>query len=113
MRPGLCLLGAALYSVAPLRRAMASSEPGRRFRLDLVRYELSDDGRRVHLERQPMELLILLAKRRGELATRDEIAAALWPKGVHVDVDQSINRVVRKLRIALHDDPDAPRFLET
>jgi Tol biopolymer transport system component/DNA-binding winged helix-turn-helix (wHTH) protein len=92
---------------------MATPALSRRFQLDVVRYELLDGGRRVRLERQPMELLILLAKRRGELATRDGIARHLWPKGVHVDADQSINRIVRKLRIALHDDPDAPQFIET
>src|SRR5215471_5058729 len=92
---------------------MAAPVVSRRFQLDLARYELLDNGRRVRLERQPMELLSLLAKRRGELATREEIAAQLWPDGVHVDADQSINRIVRKLRIALHDDPEVPHFIET
>src|SRR6478672_7014744 len=84
-----------------------------RFRLDIARYELLDEGRRVHLERQPMELLILLWQRRGELVTREEIAERLWPKGVHVDADASINRIVHKLRLVLHDDPEAPLFIET
>ena len=92
---------------------MALSGLSRRFQLDLIRYELLDADRRVRLERQPMDLLILLASRRGELITRDAIAATLWPDGAHVDADQSINRVVRKLRVALHDDPEAPQFIET
>ena len=84
-----------------------------RFQLDLVRYQLLDGSRSVHLERQPMELLILLVKRRGELVSREEIAAQLWSNGVFVDADQSINRAMRKLRLALHEDPDHPKFVET
>jgi Tol biopolymer transport system component/DNA-binding winged helix-turn-helix (wHTH) protein len=60
-----------------------------------------------------MELLILLATRRGQLVTRDEIAATLWSDGVFVDTDRNINSIVRKLRQALHDDPDHPQFVET
>src|SRR5260370_3020647 len=84
-----------------------------RFQLDLVRYQLLDGSRSVHLERQPMELLILLVKRRGELVSREEIAAQLWSNGVFVDADQSINRAMRKLRLALQEDPDHPKFVET
>ena len=92
---------------------MATPARSHRYQLDLVRYQLLDDGRQVRLERQPMELLILLATRPGELATRQEIAASLWLDGIHVDVDQSINRIVHKLRVALHDDPERPQFIET
>ena len=60
-----------------------------------------------------MELLILLAERRGQLVTRDEIAARLWGDGVFVDTDRNINSIVRKLRLALKDDPDHPQFVET
>ncbi len=60
-----------------------------------------------------MELLILLVKRRGELVSREEIAAQLWSNGVFVDADQSINRAMRKLRLALQEDPDHPKFVET
>ncbi len=60
-----------------------------------------------------MELLILLVQRRGELVTRDEIAGRLWDTAVFLDVDHSINTAVRKVRAALHDDPDKPRFVET
>jgi Tol biopolymer transport system component/DNA-binding winged helix-turn-helix (wHTH) protein len=84
-----------------------------RFRLDLVSYRLFDEEHPVRLERQAMDLLILLARRPGELATRDEIAATLWSPDVHVDVDQSINRLIRRLRLVLHDDPEKPHFIET
>lgn len=81
--------------------------------LDLARYELRRAGRVERLEKLPMELLILLAERRGELVSRAEILDRLWGKDVFVDADAAINTAVRKVRRALADDPDAPRFLET
>ena len=60
-----------------------------------------------------MELLILLTTRRGELVTREEIAERLWGKEVFVDIDHGINTAIRKIRRALGDDPDNPRFVET
>lgn len=82
-------------------------------RLDLSRYELTVDGRRVKLERQPMELLILFVQRQGQLVTREEIVEHLWGKDVFVDVDRSINAAVRKIRSALKDDSSNPKYLET
>jgi TolB-like protein/DNA-binding winged helix-turn-helix (wHTH) protein/Flp pilus assembly protein TadD len=81
--------------------------------LDLARYELRRGGRGERLEKLPMELLILLAERRGQLVTRAEILERLWGKDVFVDADAAINTAVRKVRRALGDDPDAPQFLET
>jgi TolB-like protein/DNA-binding winged helix-turn-helix (wHTH) protein/Flp pilus assembly protein TadD len=60
-----------------------------------------------------MDLLILLVERRGELVSRGEIAERLWGKGVFLDVDHGINTAMRKVRRALRDDPDKPRFVET
>ena len=60
-----------------------------------------------------MELLILLVERQGELVTREEIAERLWGKDVFLDVEHGINVAVRKIRVALRDDPDRPRFVET
>lgn len=91
----------------------STSPPAHQFRLDRDGYQLLDGSSRVRLEKQPMELLILLAERRGQLVTRDEIAAALWGNDVFVDTDRNINSIVRKLRHALQDDPDRPQFLET
>lgn len=81
--------------------------------VDLSRYELTVGGERVKLERQPMDLLILFIERKGQLVTRGEIVSKLWGKDVFVDVDGSINHVIRKIRNALHDDPDQPKYLET
>ena len=81
--------------------------------LDLTRYELRRGGRAERLEKLPMELLIFLAERRGQLVTRAEILDRLWGKDVFVEADSAINTAVRKVRRALGDDPDNPRFLET
>ena len=83
------------------------------FTLDRSRYRLQRGERILRLERQPMELLFLLIERRGELVTREEFADRLWGTTVFVDIDQSINTAIRKVRIALHDDPERPRFVET
>ena len=60
-----------------------------------------------------MDLLFLLVEKRGELVTREEVADRLWGTTVFVDIDQSINTAVRKVRMVLRDDPDKPRFIET
>src|SRR5881394_1317712 len=83
------------------------------FELDLAGYELRRRGRAIKLERIPMELLRLLAERKGELVTRDEIIEKLWGKDIFLDVDSSINTAIRKLRRVLHDEPEHPRFIQT
>ncbi len=83
------------------------------FTLDQARYRLQKGERPLRLEKRPMELLLLLVERRGDLVSRDEIAERLWGKEVFVDVDHSINTAVRKVRLALSDDPGEPRFVET
>lgn len=83
------------------------------FRLDCDRFELSSAGRSLKLERKPMELLILLATRNGQLVTRAEIAQHLWGSEVFVDTEHGINTAVRKIRQALGDDPENPRFIQT
>jgi TolB-like protein/DNA-binding winged helix-turn-helix (wHTH) protein/Flp pilus assembly protein TadD len=85
----------------------------RDFVLDVAAYELRRNGRRVRLERQPMDLLILLMGRRGQLVSRSQIVEALWGKDVFVDVESGVNTAIRKLRQALRDAPDAPTFIET
>ena len=82
------------------------------FELDRGAYELRRDGQIVHLERIPLDLLFLLAERRGQLVSRDEIVEQIW-KGVFVESDASINAAVRKIRQALGDDAEAPRFVVT
>jgi DNA-binding winged helix-turn-helix (wHTH) protein/tetratricopeptide (TPR) repeat protein len=81
--------------------------------LDLGRYELRRQGRRIRLEKKPMELLILLASRRDLLVTREEIVAKLWRSALFIDTEPNINNIVRKIRTALGDNSERPRFLET
>src|ERR1700731_3861291 len=81
--------------------------------LDLGRYELRRHGRRIRLEKKPMELLIFLVSRREQLVSRKEIVAKLWRSDLFIDSETNINNVVRKIRTALGDDSAKPRFLET
>ena len=83
------------------------------FELDVSGYVLRRDGRPIRLERQPMDLLILLATRPQVLVSRAEIADTLWGKDVFVDVETSIHTAIRKIRQALRDSAEAPRFIET
>jgi DNA-binding winged helix-turn-helix (wHTH) protein/tetratricopeptide (TPR) repeat protein len=81
--------------------------------LDLGRYELRRQGRRVKLEKKPMELLIFLVSRRDQMVSRQEIVGKLWGSDLFIDTEPNINNVVRKIRTALDDDSAKPRFLET
>jgi len=83
------------------------------FELDRVAFELRRAGRVVPIERIPLELLFLLVEHRGELVTRQEIQERIWGKHVFVDTDNAINTAVRKIRLALRDNPESPRFLHT
>jgi TolB-like protein/DNA-binding winged helix-turn-helix (wHTH) protein/Flp pilus assembly protein TadD len=83
------------------------------FELDVAAYELRRAGRAVRLERQPMDLLILLVAHRGQLVSRAEIVDKLWGKDVFIDVETGVHTAARKIRQALGDSTDAPAFLET
>src|ERR1700730_13118415 len=81
--------------------------------LDLGRYELRRHGRRVKLEKKPMDLLIFLVARREQLVSRQEIVTKLWRSDLFIDAEPNINNIVRKIRTALGDNSAKPRFLET
>jgi Tol biopolymer transport system component/DNA-binding winged helix-turn-helix (wHTH) protein len=83
------------------------------FELDLRAYELRRSGRPLKLERIPMELLVLLIERRGELVTREQIIERIWGKDVFLDTESGINAAIRKIRQVLKDDPERPRFVQT
>src|SRR6202035_3122127 len=91
----------------PAKQATAEIE------LDLGRYELRRNGRRVKLEKKPMELLIFLVGRREQLVSRQDIVSKLWRSDLFVDTETSINNIVRKIRTALGDNSTKPRFVET
>jgi TolB-like protein/DNA-binding winged helix-turn-helix (wHTH) protein len=88
------------------------------FQLDCAIFELRHQGHaqkseRISLERIPMELLILLLERQGSVVTRQEIVDRLWGKDVFVDTEHGINTAIRKIRQALKDNPEQPRFILT
>jgi len=83
------------------------------FELDISAYELRRGGQPVHLERHPMDLLILLVERRRQLVSRADIAKRLWDSSVFVDVEMGVNTAIRKLRQALRDSRESPAFVET
>lgn len=83
------------------------------FELDSAAFELRRMGRPIRLERLPLELLLLLVSRKGELVSRAEIIDKLWGSDVYIGTNTAINVAIRKVRQALRDDPDHPRFLLT
>src|SRR5215472_8241189 len=83
------------------------------FELDLSAYELRRSGQPVHLARQPMDLLILLVERHGQLVSRTDIVNRLWNQGVFVDFEIGVHTAIRKLRQALRDSRESPEFVET
>jgi DNA-binding winged helix-turn-helix (wHTH) protein/Tfp pilus assembly protein PilF len=88
-------------------------KPANEVELDLGRYELRRFGRRVRLEKKPMELLIFLVGRRDQLVSREDIVKRLWRSTLFIDTERNLNNIVRKIRTALADDSAKPRFLET
>src|SRR6478752_2828543 len=107
------------YDAAARREALMSpAESGNLFRFGLFEADragctLTRNGARVKIQDQPFRLLILLLERPGEIVTREELRQALWPEGTHVDFDGSLNVILKRLRAALNDDPENPRFIET
>ena len=83
------------------------------FELDLERRELRKSGVRFKLHGQPFEVLTLLLERAGEVVPREEIRQRLWPANTFVEFDNGLNVAMTKLRTALSDDADNPRFIET
>ena len=83
------------------------------YEVDLARGALLRQGVRLKLQEQPFRILTLLLRRPGEVVSRDELCSALWPEGTHVNFDGSLNAALKKLRAALQDDAENPRFIET
>ena len=83
------------------------------FGLDLSEEKLLKRGLPVRLENQPFQILAALLDRPGELVSREELCANLWPDGTYVDFDEGLNTAVKKLRYALGDSPENPVFIET
>jgi TolB-like protein/DNA-binding winged helix-turn-helix (wHTH) protein/Tfp pilus assembly protein PilF len=84
-----------------------------RFDVDLRSGELRKNGRRLRLQEQPFQLLAFLLERPGEVVTREEICRKLWQADTFVDFDHSLGTAINKIREALGDSADHPRFVET
>ncbi|MDQ2777176.1 MAG: winged helix-turn-helix domain-containing protein [Acidobacteriota bacterium] len=83
------------------------------FELDCRSGELRKHGIRLKLQEQPLQVLILLLERAGQVVAREELQKRLWPQNTYVDFDNAINSAIRKLREALGDSAENPRFVET
>ena len=96
----------------------AGTEPSPRlrfgeFEFDPETLELHGDAKTVRLQPQPARLLHLLIANRGAVVSRDAVRRHLWPDEIHVEFDQSMNSCVKRIRVALGDSAEAPRYVET
>ena len=83
------------------------------YELDLAARQLRKNGARIKLQEQPFRILQILVERSGEVVTRDELREKLWSADTFVEFDQSLNTAVQKIRQALRDSAESPRFIET
>jgi DNA-binding winged helix-turn-helix (wHTH) protein len=83
------------------------------FELDLRAGELRKGGRKIRLQEQPLQILAMLLARPGEVVTREQIRQRLWSNDTTVEFDHSINAAIKRLRDALGDSAERPRFVET
>ncbi len=83
------------------------------FDLDVDTGELRKRGLRIALQDQPFRVLLALLERPGDIVGREELCRRLWPRGTFVDFEHGLSAAVRRLRVALGDDVDVPRFIET
>src|SRR4051794_36604930 len=83
------------------------------FEVDLGAGELRKHGLRLRLQEQPFQILTALLERPGQVVTREELVRRLWPDGTFVDFDRGLNAAVTRLRQALSDSAESPRYVET
>src|SRR5450755_1724336 len=83
------------------------------FEVDLRAGELRRNGIKVKIQNQPFQILAMLLERPGEIVTRDEMRARLWPVETFVDFDHGLNSAIRRLRDTLGDSAESPTFVET
>ena|SRR5215831_3265527 len=83
------------------------------FELDLAAGELCRNGSRLKLQEQPLQILQILLERPGKIIPREELQRRLWPSDTFVDFDHGINNAIKRLREALGDTAEAPRYIET
>src|SRR5580692_4804584 len=81
--------------------------------VDLTAGEVRKNGSRIRLQEKPLRVLALLADRKGQVVTREELKKHLWPEDTFVDFETGLNTAVSKLRDALSDSAETPRYIET
>ncbi len=106
MSPRARIAAVAVASGAPLIRFGP-------FEMDPDTGELRQRGARIQLQQQPFQVLVMLLERPGRLVTREHLRTRIWPDAVFVDFDHGLNKAVSKLRRALGDSADDPRYVET
>src|SRR3569832_1226836 len=99
-----------MFSVASTHRDTVRF--GESFELDTHLQQLRRYGQVVRLERIPLDILILLVEKRGEIVSRDEIVARVWGEGTFLDTDNGINGGIRKIRQVLKDNPEQPKYIQ-
>src|SRR5580700_4734794 len=105
--------------MSPRRNVMeAPASSTRRIRTGLLEVDFGSgevyrEGRKVALQEQPFRVLAVLLERPGEVVTREDLQARLWPADTYVGFDEGLNAAIRKLRVAFGDSADNPRFIET
>jgi TolB-like protein/Tfp pilus assembly protein PilF len=97
---------------------MGSTSSGRRvhfgqFEMDVKTGELRKDGTKIRLQEQPLQILQILLEHPGELVAREELRNRVWPSNTFVDFDHGINNAIKRLREALGDTSETPRYIET
>src|SRR5579862_3849165 len=119
LRTSYALVEIELHSVTLLGRDLATNSSFRAcarfewFHVDLNSGELLRSGIRVPIQGQPLQVLRLLLEAEGKVVTRDHLRSALWPEDTFVDFEHGVNTAVKKLRQALEDSAENPRFIET
>jgi DNA-binding winged helix-turn-helix (wHTH) protein len=83
------------------------------FEFDLRAKELRKKGMKIRLQGQPVDILVTLLEHPGETVTREELQKKIWPADTFVDFEQGLNNAIKRLRAALDDNADTPRFIET
>src|SRR5262245_20000399 len=108
-----CVLNSLHPKSVKERKPMVPSIRFGVYEVDLSSEELRKNGLRVKLSGQPFQVLAMLLGRPGQVVTREEIQKKLWPDGTFVDFDHSLNTAINRIREALGDSAENPRFVET
>src|SRR5580692_7858462 len=83
------------------------------FEIDLHAGQITKSGYKLPLQEQPFQVLVMLIEQPGEVVSREDIQARLWPADTHVGFDEGLNTAIRKLRVVFQDSAENPRYIQT